>query len=88
MPASAVSGDGSIDAADARRTLADYVNVMSGKSASFDDVQKKAADVDGNGIVSVEDAQNILKYYVQNTVAGKTVTWEDILRPAEAQSAA
>ena len=43
------------------------------------DEQIKAADIDGNGEISVEDAQNILKYYTQKYVAGKEdITWDDI----------
>ncbi len=41
--------------------------------------QIQAANVNGDGELSVDDAQNILKYYTQKTVAGKDITWEDIL---------
>ena len=44
------------------------------------DRQIKAADVDRNGTVSVEDAQLILKYYPQTKVAGKTISWDDLIR--------
>ena len=37
-----------------------------------------AADIDGNGEISVEDPQWILKYYTQKYVAGKDITWDDI----------
>ena len=40
--------------------------------------QIKAADIDGNGEISVEDAQWILKYYTEKYVAGKDITWDDI----------
>ena len=43
------------------------------------DEQIKAADVDGNGEISVEDAQWLLKYYTEKYVAGKDITWDDIL---------
>ena len=41
--------------------------------------QIKAADIDGSGEVSVEDAQLILKYYTEKDVAGKDINWDDIL---------
>ena len=41
--------------------------------------QIKAANVNGDDELSVDDAQNILKYYTQKTVAGKEITWDDIL---------
>ena len=41
--------------------------------------QIKAADVDGSGEISVEDAQWLLKYYTEKHVAGKDVTWDSIL---------
>ena len=41
--------------------------------------QIKAGDIDGNGIISIEDAQYILTYYTEQTIAGKAVTWDDIL---------
>ena len=42
------------------------------------DEQIKAADVEGNGEISVEDAQWLLKYYTEKYVAGKDITWDDI----------
>ena len=41
--------------------------------------QIQAANVNGDAELSVDDAQNILKYYTQKTVAGKDITWDDIL---------
>ena len=32
-----------------------------------------------DGKLSVDDAQNILIYYVNNTVAGNVLTWEELL---------
>ena len=43
------------------------------------DRQIKAADVNADGELSVDDVQNILIYYVNNTVAQKVLTWDDIL---------
>ena len=36
------------------------------------------ADVNGDNAVSVEDAQFILTYYVENHISGGSVTWADI----------
>ena len=41
--------------------------------------QIRAADVDGNGEIRAEDAQWLLIYYTERIVAGKTVTWEDLI---------
>lgn len=73
-----IDGDHKVDVTDAQLVLIEYVNVMSGKSAGFDAAQNKAADVSKDGTVSVEDAQYILKYYVENTLAHKSVTWEEL----------
>ena len=64
---------------DAQLALVEYVTVMSGKEGTFSAAQTKAGDIDGNGSVGVDDAQNILMYYVENRVAGKTVSWEELL---------
>ena len=52
---------------------------MSGLESSFSEKQKLACDVNGDKIVSVDDAQNILLYYVKNTLSGQTVTWDELL---------
>ena len=74
-----INGDHSIDPADAQLVLSEYVNVMSGQASAFDDAMKKAADISKDGAVSIDDAQYILKYYVENTVAGRKLTWEALL---------
>ncbi len=52
---------------------------MAGKDSGLTDVQKKAADVNEDGTVSVDDAQFILLYYVANHVSKRSLTWEQIL---------
>ena len=49
------------------------------KETGLTDRQIKAADVNEDGELSVDDVQNILIYYVNNTVAGKELTWEQLL---------
>ena len=48
--------------------------LASGKT-NLSSEQYKAADVDGDGEVTVKDAQLILRYYVIN-VSGMDMTWE------------
>ena len=74
-----VNGDGKVSVDDAQMTLKAYTFRIAGKEMNLDERQIKAADIDENAIISVEDAQLILKYYTQKTVAGKDITWEDIL---------
>ena len=62
----------------------DSVGAFSGNNLT--EQQVKAADVNADGIVSVDDAQSILIYYVKNTLSGRTVTWDEMLgrnKPAE-----
>ena len=56
-----------------------YTNGIAGKGNGLTDAEKKAADINGNGEVSVDDAQLILKYYTEKYVAGKDITWDDLL---------
>ena len=64
--------DGSADPSDAAFALSLYVEslVNSGQKTELTDVQFSRADVDDNGIVSIEDAQNILRFYVEYTLSG------------------
>ena len=43
----------------------------------------KAADINGDSVISVDDAQCILRYYTENTVAGNPITWNEILKKAD-----
>ena len=46
--------------------------------SSFTAAQFRAADIDGDGIVSVSDAVYLLTYYAKKA-AGTDVTWDDIV---------
>ena len=72
-------GDGSVSVNDAQLTLKAYTNRIAGNDMELTDEQLKSADADENGTVSVEDAQLILRYYTEKTVAGRAVTWDDLL---------
>ena len=39
----------------------------------------KAANVNKDNEVSVDDAQTILLYYVRNTLSGTPTTWDELL---------
>ena len=64
---------------DVQLTLKAYTKRIAGLDMGLTARQIKAANVNGDNELSVDDAQNILKYYTQKTVAGKDITWEDIL---------
>ncbi len=74
-----VTGDGVVSVDDAQLTLKAYTERIAGNDMKLTDEQIKAADVNGDGEISVDDAQNILIYYVNNTVAGKVLTWDELL---------
>ena len=70
-------GDGTVSAEDAQQILRCYTNRIAGYPPSL--LQAVIADVSKDGEVSVEDAQYTLRYYTENSVAGKSVTWQEIL---------
>ena len=72
--------DGIVSIEDAQNTLKVYTESIAGKPGTLIDLQKRTADVDGSLTISVEDAQLILKYYTERSVAGKNITWEDLLK--------
>lgn len=75
-----VTGDGDISIDDVQTVLKEYTECLSGKAATFSEKETTAADVDESGRVSIEDVQLILRYYTENTVAGKHVTWEELMK--------
>ena len=56
---------------------------MAGNESGLSDLQAKAANVNGDNEVSVDDAQMILIYYVMNTLSGTPTTWEELLGTSE-----
>ncbi|MCD8220204.1 MAG: hypothetical protein LUC50_07795 [Ruminococcus sp.] len=55
-----------------------YAKTSAGLDSSLTDVKKEAADVDGNGKITINNAYKILQYYA-NTSVGNDVTCDDIL---------
>ena len=74
-----VDEDGAVSIEDVQIALKAYTVRVSGKNFGLTDRQLKAADVNDDAELSVDDVQNILIYYVNNTVAGKVLTWEELL---------
>ena len=74
-----VTLDSTVSVDDAQLTLKAYTERIAGNNMKLNNEQIKAADVNGDGEISVDDAQNILIYYVNNTVAGKVLTWDELL---------
>ncbi len=74
-----MDGDGTVSVEDVQLALKAYTKQVSGKDTELTDRQYKAANVNGDAELSVDDVQNILIYYVNNTVAGKHLTWEVLL---------
>ncbi len=71
---------GNVDVADAQITLNAYTKVISGKPTGLTDQQFRAANVNLDDVLSVEDAQYILQYYARNTLSKKTTTWEQLIK--------
>lgn len=67
-----INMDGSADPGDANIALTLYVESLVGNTARTEltGEQFARADVDDNGVISIEDAQNILLFYVEYTLSG------------------
>jgi RelA/SpoT family (p)ppGpp synthetase len=74
-----VDGNDEVSVEDAQLALKSYTKRIAGVDMGLTEEQIKAADVNEDGELSVDDAQNILIYYVNNTVAGNVLTWEQLL---------
>lgn len=74
-----IDGNGTVEVGDAQKALNAYAEIIAGNDPKLTDVQKKAADVDNDGRIDVTDAQYILLYYVENSIAGKPISWADII---------
>lgn len=75
-----LNGDSAISAEDAQIVLNAYVRTISGYSSGLTQAQLAGADINGNGAADVSDAQYILRYYVENTLSGRSFSWERIIR--------
>ena len=59
---------------DGDTSAGEYFTIPATRTNQFD-----VGDVDGDGSITVMDAQYTLKYYTCNTVAGMNLTWDQIL---------
>jgi|GEM_PF-2787227 len=73
-----VNDDGVIDARDAMLALIAYANVTSGLESPLTAVQKRAADINKNDDVSLNDAMAILRYYAAR-LSGFTPGWDELI---------
>ena len=71
---------GNVDVADAQIALNAYTKAIAGKPSGLSERQFRAADVNLDNVLSVEDAQYILQYYARNVLAKKPAAWEQIIR--------
>lgn len=76
-----VNGDKLIDAVDASMVLSEYAKISSNVQGSFNDDQKKAADVDYNGLTDAVDASKILSYYAYaSSGSGQKMTLQEFIK--------
>jgi len=82
-PSKALKGDadlnGTVSVEDVQIALKAYTENFAGKGTGLSAAAEKNADVNEDGELSIDDVQNILIYYVKNTVAGLKITWEELI---------
>lgn len=71
--------DGKVSIDDAQTVLKAYTETVAGKPLTLISMQVKTADVDKNLMIGIDDAMLILKYYTERSVAGKNITWDELL---------
>ena len=74
-----LSGNETVGVEDAQLALVAYTEQFAGNGSGLTAAQLKAADINKDGVLGVDDAQLILIYYTETKVAGKSVSWEDLL---------
>lgn len=72
--------DGWVSVEDAQLALMIYTEMISGKNITLSENQRLAADINQDKKVDLLDAMFILRYYICNKVAGKNMTWEQIIQ--------
>ncbi len=74
-----VNQNGEIGSDDAQLVLTHYTETMAGNTSSLSAAQIAIAEITGDGITDISDAQLILKYYVDKVVSGLAGTnWRDV----------
>ena len=72
--------DNTISVEDAQLALINYTELFAGNDPDLTPRQLNAADVNKDGKLTVEDAQYILQYYTETAVAGKSITWRNVIK--------
>ena len=89
-PSKALKGDadlnGTVSVEDVQIALKAYTENFAGKGTGLSAAAEKNADVNEDGELSIDDVQNILIYYVKNTVAGLKITWEELIPELKKQA--
>lgn len=78
--------DGNVSIEDVQIALKAYTEGISGKGTGLSAEAERNADVNENGELSIDDVQNILIYYVKNTVAGLATAWEELIPDLKKQA--
>lgn len=73
-----LNGDGAVGIEDAIICLQWATELIAGNDLGLTPVQITAADIDGDGEITAVDAVLIMAYYVNNVVAEKDLSWDDI----------
>lgn len=74
-----IDDDGTVQLEDAQLAVNAYAEALIGQDTGLTEIQRKAADPNGDGVLTAEDAQYILMYYAANTLAGSARSWIDII---------
>ena len=70
-----------INAVDASSVLAYYALISTNNEGDYNDGQKLAADVNGDGMINAVDASIILSYYAyMSTTNDKVLSFEEYLK--------
>lgn len=74
-----VNEDSTVAVDDAMAALSAYAAKVAEQPTNLNEAQTYAADPNGDGELTIEDAIYILKYYTANTVAESGKSWIDIV---------
>lgn len=72
-------GNGKVEIEDAQQVLNVYTDILTGYSVELTVQQETAGDVNSDQTIDVRDAQFILIYYTENVIAGKQLSWKEII---------
>ena len=72
--------NGKIGADDAQNVLSVYAQIVAGNEPELSEMQRTAADINGDSMIDSADAQLILLYYVQNSIVGIPTDWDALVK--------